>query len=171
MAADLVERWFGPAFGLLHPQLQALHRQGGVLRGPCEVRYGTGLAGVAGKMLARRLGIAADASTMTVTIDADATGLLWSRSFNDSHVFASHFEPVGHYPDGYWLERTGPLTLRFGVLLNEGAWHWQQQRLRWLGRTVASKAVVDGAYVFSVAVQLPLLGQVLSYQGTLALQT
>jgi hypothetical protein len=181
-ASRLVESWFGASFALLHPQLQALHGNGGVLRGPCRVMYGKGLAGLAGKLLAKRLGIvdAGGDATLTVTIASDAAGLLWSRRFNDGPAFASHFEPVGHFPDGYWLERSGAIKLRFGVAIEEGGWHWRQQRLSWLGiplsgwlmpRTIASKAVIDGAYVFSVAVRFPLLGTVLSYRGSLALLT
>lgn len=179
-ADHLVAHWFGDAFAQLAPQLQALHAHGGMLRGPCKVAYGKGLAGVVGKLLAQRLGIGAAGgnATMTVTIAADVTGLRWSRRFNDGPAFVSHFEPVGRYPDGYWLERSGAIKLRFGVVLKEGAWHWQQQQLSWLGmplpgrlmpETIASKAVVDGAYVFGVDIRFPLLGTVLSYRGALAL--
>ena len=176
----LVEDWFGASFALLHPQLQTLHGSGGVLRGPCRVTYGKGPAGMVGKLLAKRLGIgdAGGDATLEVTIASDATGLLWSRRFNQGSAFMSHFEPVGHFPDGYWLERSRHIKLRFGVAVKEGAWHWQQQRLSWLElplpgwlmpRTVASKAVTDGAYLFSVAVHFPLLGPVLSYRGALML--
>lgn len=177
---QLVANWFGPAFARLHPRLQALHGNGGTLRGPCRVEYGRGLAGLVGKLLARRLGIveAGGGTTLGVTIAADATGLLWSRRFNDGPAFTSHFEPVGRYPDGYWVERSGAITLRFGVAVQDGAWHWRQRRLSWLGiplsgrlmpKTIASKAVSGDAYVFCVAVHFPMLGKVLSYRGELAL--
>lgn len=176
----LVADWFGPAFALLHPRLRALHDSGGALRGPCRVEYGSGLAGLVGKLLARRLGIVESdgGATLCVKIASDAGGLLWSRRFNDGPVFASHFQPVGRYPDGYWVERSGAVTLRFGVEVIEGAWHWRQQRLSWRGvplsgrlmpRTIASKAVSGDAYVFCVAVRVPVLGTVLSYRGQLAL--
>lgn len=177
----LVENWFGAAFTQLAPQLQALHGQGGTLRGPCGVTYGSGLAGMVGKVLARKLGIddGRRAAMLSVKIGSDATGLLWSRRFNDGPLFVSHFEPVGHYPDGYWLERSGRVKLRFGVSIKNGAWHWEQQRLSWLGmplpgalmpRVIASKAVIDASYVFCVAVKFPLLGTVLSYRGALSLR-
>ncbi len=165
----LVENWFGAAFTRLAPQLQALHGQGGSLRGPCEVRFGKGLAGIVGRVLAKKLGIG-DASTLSVTIASDATGLLWSRSFDDGPAFVSHFEPVGHYPDGYWVERSGPIRLRFGVAIKDGAWHWIALAGALMPRTIASKAFIDGNYVFCVAVQFPLLGTVLSYRGALSLR-
>ena len=177
---EIVAAWFGAAFSHLDPRLQALHDHGGVLRGPCRVQYGKGLAGIAGRILAGRLGIidVDGNATLTVTVTGDAAGMLWSRRFNEGPAFVSHFEPVGHFPDGYWLERSGPIRLRFGVAIKDGGWHWQQQRASWLGiplparlmpRTIASKTAIDGAYVFSVAVHFPLLGEVLSYRGTLAL--
>jgi hypothetical protein len=176
----LVEHWFGPAFALLHPQLQALHQHGGMLSGPCRVHYGTGLAGVAGRLLARRLGMQrpAGAATLCVSIRTDATALVWSRRLNDGPEFTSRFVPVGHYPSGHWLETSGAIRLRLGVAVREGAWHWEQQCLYWgpipcprrlMPRTVASKAVLDGLYVFCVAVHVPLLGEVFSYRGTLSL--
>jgi hypothetical protein len=168
----LVENWFGAAFAQLAPQLQALHGRGGALRGPCEVTFGKGLAGMVGKVLAKKLGIphAAGAATLSVNIASDASGLLWSRSFNDGPAFVSHFEPVGHYPDGYWVERSGPVTLRFGVAIKHGAWHWLPRAGALLPRTIASKAFIDGNYVFCVAVNFPLLGTVLSYRGALSLR-
>lgn len=178
-AAPSVERWFGAAFVLLHPQLQALHRHGGRLRGPVQLSFGTGLAGIVGKLLARRLGIALHAGTVTleVNIDSDASGLHWSRRFNDGTTFNSVFQPVGRYPDGYWVERSGAIELQLQVAVVEGRWHWRQQRLRVAGivvpawlmpETVAAKQFVDGKYVFSVDIRFPLLGSVLAYRGELS---
>lgn len=177
-ASDLVEHWFGAAFAQLHPQLQALHRHGGHLRGPVQLWYGTGLAGLAGKMLARRLGIPpqAGAATLEVLIASDAAGLHWSRRFNHGPTFDSVFQPRGSYPDGCWVERSGAVELRLQVAVIDGAWHWQQRRARvagivlprWLTpTTAASKQVIDGTYVFAVAVRFPLLGKVLAYRGEL----
>jgi hypothetical protein len=177
-ASDLVEQWFGAAFAQLHPQLQALHRHGGVLRGPVQLSFGTGLAGLVGKWLARRLGIPpqAGAATLEVRIASDAAGLHWSRRFNQGSTFDSVFQPQGSYPDGDWVERSGPIELRLQVALIDAGWHWQQRQLRvagialprWLMPTmVASKQVIDGKYLFSVALRFPLLGCVLAYRGEL----
>ena len=175
-----VEAWFGPAFALLHPQLQALHRGGRTLRGPVQLSFGSGLAGNVGKRLARRLGIpgAAGSAMLEVTIRSDHDGLHWSRRFDHGAAFNSVFQPVGSYPSGYWLERSSHIALRLGVALRDGGWHWQQRRLalcgipvpRWLmPTTIASKTVIDGKYVFSVDIRFPLLGSVLAYRGGLDL--
>jgi hypothetical protein len=175
----LPERWFGASFALLHPQLQALHRHGGRLHGPAQLSFGTGLAGIVGKALARRLGIPPQAgqARLEVHIASDAAGLHWSRRFNDGATFNSVFQATGCYPDGHWTERSGLIELRLQVAVLDGGWHWRQERLRVAGvplpgwlmpTTVASKNVIDGQYVFSVEIRFPLLGSVLAYRGELA---
>ena len=57
MSTDRVEFWFGEGFSGLHPLLQRLHRQGGVLEGEVELATGAGLAGWLGRRLAGKLGI------------------------------------------------------------------------------------------------------------------
>jgi hypothetical protein len=173
-----VEDWFGDAFERLHPQLQALHRHGGRLRGTVEIRHGTGIARHAGRFLAHRLGIpmpAAD-NTLAVNIFSDTQGLHWNRRFNDDRDFCSVFIPVGSFPDGHWLERSGPIELALQVEVIDGGWHWRPLRSRIFGltlprwmlpRTAAYKQFVDGRYQFSVTIGLPLLGTVLSYRGRL----
>lgn len=176
----LVERWFGASFALLHPQLQALHRNGGRLRGPVQLSFGSGLAGVAGRALARRLGLPQQAGTATleVNIASDAAGLHWNRRFNEGPVFNSVFHPIGCYPDGHWVERSGSIELWLQVAALDGGWHWRQKRLGVAGvplpgwlvpKTIASKSVIDGKYAFSVDIRFPILGSILAYRGKLLL--
>jgi hypothetical protein len=173
-----VEDWFGDAFERLHPQLQALHRHGGTLRGAVEIRFGSGIARLAGRLLAHRLGIPAPAADnrLEVSIFSDAQGLHWNRRFNGDRDFRSLFIPIGKFPDGHWLERSGPIELALQVALIDGGWHWRPLRSRIFGLklpywmlpiTTAHKQFVDGRYVFSVTIGLPLLGTVLSYRGRL----
>lgn len=173
-----VEDWFGDAFERLHPQLQALHRHGGTLRGAVEIRFGTGIARLAGRFLAHRLGIPVPAAdnTLEVNIFSDARGLHWNRRFNWDRDFRSLFIPVGSFPDGHWLERSGPIELALQVELIDGGWHWRPLRSRIFGltllhwmlpKTTAHKQFIDGRYQFSVTIGLPLLGTVLSYCGRL----
>lgn len=176
--AQCVADWFGAAYDALHPQLRALHGRGGVLRGPVDVAFGRGIAGAFGRRLAAKLGIPRDGAVMRVDIHADDTGLHWHRQFNGGNGFRSLFVPVGRHPDGYWRERTGAVELRLRVAIVDGAWHWRHVGTRWHGialprrllpSVAASKAYVDGAYRFDVAIRLPLLGTVLGYRGALAL--
>lgn len=174
------EQWFGDEFGKLDPLLQQLHRQGGSLRGAVAIRYGEGLGGRLGEMLARRLGLPAPAphNRLEVRIAAGADGLHWDRCFNGATTFNSLFVPAGRWPTGLWIERSGALRLGLRVEVIDGAWHWRPAKV-WLHgvriplwllpRTAASKEVLaDRRYRFRVSFSLPLFGTVLSYGGELA---
>lgn len=178
--STLVETWFGSSFTDLHPLLQRLHREGGVLSGPVQVSFGEGVAGFVGKRLALRLGVPAVAGThaLRVNIRSEAGVLHWGRSFNGQSEFSSKFRPVGHHPSGHWVEQSGRLSLSLGVEVKGGAWHWQHRRTTLFGMpipkrlmptTLASKGIEGERYRFSVEVRAPGLGKVLAYSGRLAL--
>jgi hypothetical protein len=169
--------WFGDRFADLHPLLQALHRDGGVLRGDVDIATGAGIAGVAGRRLARRLGIPVDRARrgFEVRIVHDAAAMRWIRRFDDGSVLASTFQPHGRHPDGFWTERSGALRLRLGVDLDGGGWRWRLLGLRAFGlplprallRVDAFKRIERARYRFGVRFALPLLGDVLRYEGLL----
>lgn len=173
------ERWFGSAFDLLHPQLQALHRHGGTLSGMVRIETPQGTRGLLGRRLARAMGIPLDRAErpFAVCIGHDAASMTWARDFGDAHRMTSVFEPVGSYPDGHWRERIGSLTLRLGVGIVDGGWQWHARGARVAGlplprwvlpRTRARKAIdAEGRYRFEVAIALPVFGTVLRYAGTL----
>jgi hypothetical protein len=136
MSGTVVSDWFGPAFAQLHPLLQSLHRHGGKLRGPVGIGFGRGLAGIAGRRLARRLGIPRDGDShmLEVTIGHDDAVMHWDRRFDDGHCFASTFRPYGHWPDGGWIEVTSAISLRLQVDVIDGGWYWRcvgAQRGHW----------------------------------------
>lgn len=170
--------WFGPGFARLHPQLQRLHRHGGILRGAVEIAFGHGLAGTIGRRMARRLGIPAEPGShlLEVHISHDGGVLHWNRRFDDDRQFLSTFVPVGGWPDGCWIEQTALIALRLQVDIIDGGWHWRCIGATWkrwsvprwlLPRSKAYKRIVAGRYEFSVGFMLPLLGEVLRYGGLL----
>jgi hypothetical protein len=174
----VVTRWFGEHFAELHPLLQTLHREGGSLHGRVSIRAGRGLAGWLGRRLARSLGIPIDREERGFDVDIRHTSdaLEWRRRFDDGSEMISRFEPVGRWPDGYWLERTGALHMRLTVDIVDGGWIWCPLRaslhgiplpLALLPRSRAGKRIEGDRYVFEVAFALPLLGDVLSYGGLL----
>lgn len=176
----VVSQWFGPAFGRLHPLLQALHRRGGRLRGPVAIRFGRGPAGMVGRRLARKLGIPGDGGehALEVTIAHHDGALHWTRRFDDGRVFASVFRPYGRWPEGGWIEDTAVIALLLQVDVIDGGWYWRcvgarrgGLRLpRWLvPRSQAYKRIEDGRYRFGVSFALPLFGDVLAYGGLLDL--
>ena len=178
---DAVERWFGAGFDTLHPLLRALHRRGGELHGTVHVRYGRGLAGWLGHRIARKLGLPADAgsTSLRVRIHSDRHVLHWQRMFGGRLRMDSRFVPVGHWPDGYWLEQTGALQLRLAVDTHDGGWSWRPLGYRLSGipipgflmpRVVAGKTIENDLYRFEVVVTLPWLGILVAYGGLLAHQ-
>jgi hypothetical protein len=175
----VVEKWLGDKFHELHPLLQRLHQNGGVLCGQVEISFGHGIAGLLGRCLATRLGIPAvpGAHQLQVAICSEGDILNWTRSFNGQSEFRSEFRPVGHYPSGHWVERSGPLTLLLGVEVLAGGWHWVHLGTRLFGIplhktllpvAVASKRIENDLYLFSVEVSVPLLGRLAGYSGKLS---
>ncbi|GAC1031856.1 hypothetical protein thsps21_26840 [Pseudomonas sp. No.21] len=180
MSTGRVEAWFGEGFSGLHPLLQRLHRQGGVLEGEVELATGAGLAGWLGRRLAGKLGIPLGARRVPLRVDihCDESGLHWNRRFADSATLVSLFRPVGHWPDGHWEECTGALRLALKVDTRDGGWRWVPMAawvrgiripLALLPRTTAYKRIECGRYHFYVGFSLPGLGELFSYSGGLEL--
>lgn len=171
-------RWFGERFTELHPLLQQLHINGGLLSGPVDITLGRGLAGIVGRRLAGKLGIPVNGGshTLQVAISHQTDSLRWDRCFDGDQWVRSLFQPVGQWPDGWWVEHTGPIKLFLSVDIHDGGWHWRvlKGRLggvtlpRWLlPQTTPYKLIEDGRYRFYVGISVPLLGTVLSYSGLL----
>ncbi len=174
-----VERWFAEGFERLHPRLRDLHRHGGELEGPVRIEYGRGLAGWLGRRIARRMGVppGRDTAQLRVRIGSDANVLHWHRVFDDAFDMRSTFVPVGHWPDGHWLESTGRLRLALAVESADGGWRWRTRATWWRGlrvplavlpRVSAGKRIdPDEGYVFDVGVRLPGIGLLFAYSGRL----
>lgn len=140
-----------------------------MLRGEVVIATGGGLGGVIGRRLARRLGLPLDRARrgFEVRIEHETGAMRWCRRFDDGSALGSTFHPVGHYPDGYWIERSGARALRLGVETTGGGWRW---RLRgwslhgmplppWPLRLRAFKRIeADGRYRFCVEFALAGLG-------------
>jgi len=178
LASELVSHWFNGVFYNLSPELQELHRHGGVLQGEVEVKTGNGLAGLIGRRLARKLNIPeSGVNKLMVTISHDNHYLHWNRCFNDSAIMESRFKPVGTIADGYWLEKTGPFEMMLTVDVKNQGWYWRCIRFKYRGLPVpywvfpkmnAYKKSEDGGYRFYVGFSAPLLGLLFSYSGILA---
>jgi hypothetical protein len=178
-ATTLVSEWFGSSFARLHPLLRQLHSQpSACVEGTVVMRFGTGLAGVLGRRLARRLGMPDVAGPQHLIVDVghDATRMRWQRRFGDGHALLSVFAPVGHFPDGHWIEDTGRIALTLQVDLVGDGWDWRLVGARMRGKALplwllprfsAYKRVVDGRYSFHVGFALPGLGELMAYEGLL----
>lgn len=170
--------WFGDDFILLDPLLQKLHNQGGTLSGVIDLEYGSGLAGFIGRWLALKLGLPILSGKVDFEVNISHTDgvLIWNRQFCNQYKMSSIFVPHGHYPDGYWSETTGKLTLELGVDVRDGGWYWIQRKVKLMGiqlplwlfpSSQAYKRIKKGMYEFSVTFSLPIIGKLLSYSGFL----
>ena len=173
-----VQDWFGPAFSQLHPLIQQLHRDGGELQGKVTLSFGSGLAQLLGVRLAKKMGLPLQPGEydFSVAISHDDEALVWARTFNHANTMVSRFTPVGQYPDGYFVEKTGPIELRRRVDIVQGGWYWRQLATRlhgiWmpgflLPQTNAYKTIDNDRYVFEVSTRYPLFGKLLEYKGIL----
>ncbi len=173
-----VTNWFGDAIAELHPQLQSLHRHGGDLSGTVDLVFGKGLAGIIGRRLAKKLGMPTQAGVhaLRVSIRHRENSLWWSRCFNGQQTMLSIFEPTGRHPDGNWTEKTGPVNLKLAVDIIDQGWYWRLRKVYLFGlrvpliffpHSLAYKKIIDGNYQFHVGFSMPLVGQLLSYEGRL----
>jgi hypothetical protein len=174
--------WFGAGFITLDPLLQDLHQYGGTLSGVVDLEYGSGLAGFIGRKLAPKLGLPLLSGKVDFEVNiSHANGvLMWDRQFCKSHKMSSIFVPHGQYPDGYWSESTGKLSLELGIEVREGGWYWKQRKVKFMDvqlplwffpASQAYKRITNGMYEFSVTFTLPLLGKLVSYSGVLTPKT
>nr|WP_293245002.1 DUF4166 domain-containing protein [Panacagrimonas sp.] len=175
-----VQRWFGDAFVTLHPRLQELHSRGGRLRGEVEITIGKGLAGWIGGRVARAIGLPIERTrdTFEVEIRHVDDALSWTRRFGHGVEMQSLFVPVGTWPGGYWYEKTHGLQMWMSVDTPDGAWQWKPLRAHLRGvrlplcllpESRAGKRIAGDEYVFWVEFVVPLIGEVLSYRGTLSI--
>lgn len=182
MIINSVTQWFGESFNELHPLLQQLHETGGVLKGTVQIQLSTNpVSRFMGKRLAKKLGIPTDLAQcpFQAIIRHTPDTLIWGRQFGKQSM-VSTFKPIGVYPTGFWLETTGAIQLRLGVVIKGGGWTWVTQSMRFkalnlplkiMPRTHAYKSIEAGQYRFAVEFSLPVIGRLLSYSGLLVLES
>lgn len=179
MESPIVKSWFVDRFKDLAPEPQALHLKGGRLGGTVRIEYGNGLARMIGQRLAQKMNFPGEgAHSLNIRISHDEDALYWARRFNQGQEVVSLFKPAGCLPSGYWVESSGPLEMRLTVDVVDGAWSWRCLAIKWRGLPVpqwlmpttrAYKRITADGYQFHVSFSYPLLGKLLSYEGTLRL--
>lgn len=180
MQNKIVSHWFDKDFVNLDPLLQKLHVFGGELSGDVDITYGTGLSGFIGKRLAKKMKLPEQGiHKLRVAISHSKQGLHWNRRFNDNNLVVSLFTPVNNITNGYWLEKTGPITMKLTVDIINGGWYWRCLHISLFGipmplwlipKSKAFKTIENGKYKFNVAFTYPLLGNLVSYSGILVAQ-
>ncbi|MEO6687933.1 MAG: DUF4166 domain-containing protein [Dokdonella sp.] len=170
---SLFARLLGDTFAALPPQVRALHSAQGVrrYRGKASVSRGRG---VLSRMCgwATRLPPATTSTLVDVEIAADAGGETWTRLFG-AHAMRSR---MWQHED-LLRERLGWATFGFALSARDGLLRWDVREVRTLGLRLparwfrgvhASESELDGRYRFEVRAALPLIGDLIHYEGWLA---
>jgi hypothetical protein len=171
MGATLFHRLIGPAFEALPVPLRALHAasEARTYNGRCDVTRGSGL-------LSRIFGAIASLPTagngvpLRVTIIPDARGETWEQTFARKTLRSRLRDR-----DGLLEETLGPTTFRYALATGPDCIDWKLVGVRSLGVplplawfSVSSREALDGGlYGFEVRVQMPLVGLLVHYRGTL----
>lgn len=151
------------------------------MHGAAPILHANGLADVAGaghfpaRCLRRLLGLPAPGlqQALALTIERHGTRETWIRRFTGRRMQSV----LDRRPDSPLLyERLGRATLGFALRHDGDAIDWQLRSVHVLGlplpralhgRVLSRSGMRDGRYHFSVDVRLPLLGQLIAYEGWL----
>lgn len=173
MTPTLFQKLLGASFYSLPPAVRALHDVSG--RG----NYAGRATIVRGRNPFARLcaalaGLPAAQADVAVTVglDAAADGESWRRDFGGQKM---HSRLRG---DGRLLsERLGPVRFRFSLHAFDQALHWRVAAARLLGVLPLPASWFDGVrcregeeggrYTFQVEAALPLIGELIRYEGWL----
>lgn len=169
-------RILGPSFDSLPNEVRALHdsldeRQ---WSGTASVQRGTGLLA---RAIAAFIGFpkAADSVSVTVTFAPDSMGEKWTRTFG-SHSFISQ-QKCGHGRNRHLVvERFGVVEVALALVIEGDRLNLVPRRWSALGiplpkvllpRGVSFETQRSGRFCFDVNITLPLVGHIVSYQGSL----
>jgi hypothetical protein len=169
--AALFPGLMGASFAELDPHVQAVH-SGASRRwqGRATAQRGSNVllriaAAIAGLPPSQR-----DVQTV-VTIETRGDREIWTRQFGTAAPMRSTLSARG----GLLVEQLGLIAMQFQIVARDGGMTWDLQHIAFLGiplprrcLQVQAGAEPDGnGYRFSVAVRVPGLGDLISYQGVL----
>jgi YfiH family protein len=172
--STLFARLLGDAFATLPARVRELHRAPGKrsYHGAATVKRGNGwLSRLCG--WAAGLPAAAPESQLGVEIAADAHGETWTRNFG-AQAMRSRLWQAG----SLLRERVGLVTFGFALSASDGVLRWDVHEVRalglrwparWFSGVHACESEQDGRYRFEVRAALPLVGDLVHYEGWLAL--
>jgi hypothetical protein len=151
------------------------------MHGIAPVLHASGIADVTGashipaRCLRRLLDLPAPGpqQALALTIERNGTRETWTRSFTGRRMQSV----LDRHPGSPLLyERLGLATLGFALCRDGDAIDWQLRSLHVFGvpmprilrgRVLSRSGVRDDRYHFSVDVRLPVLGQLIAYEGWL----
>lgn len=174
MTPTLFQQVLGAPFFTMPEALRRLHASRGQVRYAGRATITRGRNPLA-RLCARIAGLPRAAADVPTTVEfiSDAKGETWKRVFGSIRMDSRLWNR-----DGDLHERLGPLRLRYELHINEGALYWNVASVRVLGIVPLPAGLFsevrcrerehEGRYEFLVEAALPLVGQVIRYEGWLA---
>ena len=175
------QRVLGAAFASLPEPVQSLHRgSAGRHRflGRASVQRGSGLIA---KLIANVIGFpaATDDVPVRVTIDRTEEEETWTRDFGGK-TFRSHLRLGNAQNDHHVVERFGLIRVGIALIVRENTLHFIPRRWNFLGVPLPHflipdgpcvESVIDGKFHFSICIQAPWIGPIVTYEGSLLPET
>ncbi len=166
----------GDTFRELPQPLQDLHRPRGISewQGNATTR---GARNFAGRIVAALIGFpSAELQTAAhVSIEVTPEGETWTRSLGRKQ-FRSHMSLGTGREAGLMCERFGVITVAMEIAWDDGRLWYVPRRWRigpiplptaLLPRGDSFEQVKDGLFAFNVRVEMPMIGLIAAYEGTL----
>lgn len=165
----LYERILGDRFTQLDPVLQDFHRLGTAGSGQARVLRPQGSFR---NLVARLMGLppASAGAPLTLKVERVGNGEKWTRRFGTHELVT-----VQHEQRGMLIERAGMVRLAFEVKARPGIMSFRSRRGWFAGlpipQLISPSATADvlpatGGWQVRVEVRLPLLGELVRYEGT-----
>lgn len=172
----IFEQVLGEAFGELPMPIRELHGSS-----DRSVFSGTASIGRSAGVLARIIGwlagfpAANDNIPVTVHIETQENGETWQRNFG-GHTFSSEMSAGSGRLSGLMCERFGPSRFGMALVVEGDRLRYVSRRWTFMGVPMPKwmmpegamyETVRDGKFVFHVEITLPIIGHVVTYQGSL----
>jgi hypothetical protein len=172
-----IHRVLGAAFEALPAAVRAAHDHAGCLvaTGRAEAEIGRGPIP---RMICAALGLPRGGADQPVSVrfETDAAGTdRWWRDFAGRRYRSRSWAGTGRFA-GFLVERQGLMTTIFALAVDGDRLHFRIARFgllgmmlpRWLApRCDACETGRDGLFAFDITIDVPLIGRLIRYRGTL----
>ena len=176
MSEPIFPSLLGAEFKDLPQPLQELHGGERATRwhGTASIR---GPLNFAGRIVAALVGLPGHDCQTDASVDIEVTreGETWTRSLG-GRTFRSHLSPGSGREAGLMCERFGIVTVALEIVWKDGKLWFVPRRWR-IGSLPLPRALLpkgdsfecvrEGSFAFDVRVEMPLIGLVAAYKGTL----
>lgn len=172
----LYKRLLGPKFEDLPDEIQAMHNLHGKMQavGTAQIERGSN---VFTRFIAALIGFPRSGADVPVAVTFTQTGEgeEWKRDFAGIILHTKQDLGRGKYA-GYLIERFGPWSFILAVPSGPDGLRLEPRGMQFLGlpmpafvwpRISAGESVVGGQFIFDVSLDLPFLGRLVHYRGTL----